>query len=223
MQRAKRMKKKQTKIACFFLWFCCSLIGKEGDSIGAVCFCQTVLVVTAQSRKKGIGKACGACLTVRENGSFSLIFDPTFRGKNITLGSAFERSESCSPSVQVRHWHTSLWAIANLRSMPLADRGSRGNEVPLASNRFAWANCQPKADKGLACLTKGFWKAFGTYGGKNWERRRPFFYGICPNCVQKSFVIFPTRHLCRTRENSSRKVWKLARLSISPTRTDTTK
>ena len=25
---------------------------------------------------------------------------------------------------------------ANLRSMPLADRGSRGNEVPLASSRF---------------------------------------------------------------------------------------
>lgn len=51
---------------------------------------------------------------------------------------------------------------ANLRSMPLADRGSRGNEVPLASNRFRVSGIvSRRLTKDLLALTGAFEKLLG--------------------------------------------------------------
>lgn len=58
---------------------------------------DNVLFVT-QSRKKGIENACEACIFVRENGSFSLLFVLTKFGQKVPLGFAFERSDFAKPS-----------------------------------------------------------------------------------------------------------------------------
>ena len=167
------------------------LIGKEGDSIGAVCLCRTVLVVTAQSRKKGIGKACGACLTVRENGSFSLIFDPTFRGKNITLGSAFERSESCSPSVQVRHWQTSLWAKRICAVCLWRTGGQGGTKFPLQATGSAWAELSAFGWQRTCLPYKRFLKSFWDLWRKKLGAKATFFLRNLSQLRSKIFCNFP--------------------------------
>lgn len=83
-------------------------------------------------------------------------------------------------------------------------------------------DCQPKADKGLACLDRSFWKASGTYGGKNWERRRPFFYVICPSCVQKLLSNFFDSTLVSDKKKFKPKSLKAGSAFNQSARTDKT-
>ena len=70
---------------------------------------------------------------------------------------------------------------ANLRSMPLADRGSRGNEVPLASNRFRVSGIvSRRLTKDLLALQKVFEKLLGLMEEKIGSEGDLFFTEFVP-------------------------------------------
>lgn len=71
-----------------------------------------------------------ACIFVRENGSFSLLFVLTKFGQKVPLGSAFERSESCSPSGQGGHCPLRLMSDSEFAVRTLSDKGYRGAKRP---------------------------------------------------------------------------------------------
>ena len=83
---------------------------------------------------------------------------------------------------------------ANLRSMPLADRGSRGNEVPLASNRFRVSGIVSLwLTKDLLALTGAFEKLLGLMKEKIGSEGDLFFTKFVPVAFKNSCPIFSTR------------------------------
>ena len=135
-----------------------------------------------------------ACIFVRENGSFSLLFVLTKFGQKVPLGSAFERSESCSPSGQGGHCPLRLMSDSEFAVRTLSDKGYRGAKRPCQAAGPAWAGLSSVGGQ-KQCLPYGtallsFWDLWREKIGSEGDL---FFRGICPSCVQNCSVIFSTR------------------------------